>query len=254
MPLNTHVLVFYKNCPLCYSAHADVILEEADKAACHKDKGRPVDTMEFGNAAGPRWTSALRHKSLSWCGERAGGCGGDGRGKGRCIRPRRRGGGPAWSRRARTSLVWHNRLWRGGGLRRAGVTKPILILGYTGVAERGRAGRGRHQPDGVLAGICAGVFGRPRCVRGVAVRDAFESRHGHGPHRLYGGRRYGARAVAEMAEACGWRRGLCPWVSLRISAAADSTAPEDIAACAPPVRYFVRGSGGDGRPGLYPLR
>ena len=54
---------FYKNLPaFVYSAHENVILEEADKAACHKDKGRPVDMMEFERRC---WAEvdlgALRH-------------------------------------------------------------------------------------------------------------------------------------------------------------------------------------------------
>lgn len=93
-------------------------------------------------------------------------------------------------------------------------------------AERGRAGRGRHQPRRCSRWNMRGRFrSRAACGRGGA--RAFESRHGHGPHRLYGGRRYGACRGGDGRGLCA--AGACAVGVFTHFAAADSTAPEDIA-------------------------
>ena len=132
-------------------------------------------------------------------------------------------------------------------LRRAGVTKPILILGYTGVQNAAALAVGGISQT-VFSLEYARALSEAALRAGVAVRVHLKVDTGMG--------RIGftadddmERAVAEMAEACALP-GLVPVGVFTHFAAADSTAPEDIA-YTPPVRYFVRGSGGDGRPGLY---
>ena len=99
-------------------------------------------------------------------------------------------------------------------LRRAGVTKPILILGYTGVQNAAALAVGGISQT-VFSLEYARALSEAALRAGVAVRVHLKVDTGMG--------RIGftadddmERAVAEMAEACALP-GLCPWVSLRIS-------------------------------------
>ena len=104
--------------------------------------------------------------------------------------------------------------WRGGVPAPGGRYEAHPDPGLYRRAERGRAGRGRHQPDGVLAEYMR-ALSEAALRAGVAVRVHLKVDTGMG--------RIGftadddmERAVAEMAEPVRCR-GLCPWVSLRIS-------------------------------------
>lgn len=99
-------------------------------------------------------------------------------------------------------------------LRRAGVTKPILILGYTGVQNAAALAVGGISQT-VFSLEYARALSEAALRAGVAVRVHLKVDTGMG--------RIGftadddmERAVAEMAEACALP-GLVPWVSLRIS-------------------------------------
>lgn len=97
---------------------------------------------------------------------------------------------------------------------RAGVTKPILILGYTGVQNAAALAVGGISQT-VFSLEYARALSEAALRAGVAVRVHLKVDTGMG--------RIGftadddmERAVAEMAEACALP-GLVPWVSLRIS-------------------------------------
>lgn len=99
-------------------------------------------------------------------------------------------------------------------LRRAGVTKPILILGYTGVQNAAALAVGGISQT-VFSLEYARALSEAALRAGVAVRVHLKVDTGMG--------RIGftadddmERAVAEMAGPVRCR-GLCPWVSLRIS-------------------------------------
>lgn len=111
-------------------------------------------------------------------------------------------------------------------LRRAGVTKPILILGYTGVQNAAALAVGGISQT-VFSLEYARALSEAALRAGVAVRVHLKVDTGMG--------RIGftadddmERAVAEMAEACALP-GLVPVGVFTHFAAADSTAPEDIA-------------------------
>ena len=111
-------------------------------------------------------------------------------------------------------------------LRRAGVTKPILILGYTGVQNAAALAMGGISQT-VFSLEYARALSEAALRAGVAVRVHLKVDTGMG--------RIGftadddmERAVAEMAEACALP-GLVPVGVFTHFAAADSTAPEDIA-------------------------
>ena len=127
-------------------------------------------------------------------------------------------------------------------LRRAGVTKPILILGYTGVQNAAALAVGGISQT-VFSLEYARALSEAALRAGVAVRVHLKVDTGMG--------RIGftadddmERAVAEMAGACA--RG-CLYAFRR----GGQHRAGGYRLYAPPVRYFVRGSGGDGRPGLY---
>lgn len=107
-----------------------------------------------------------------------------------------------------------------------GVTKPILILGYTGVQNAAALAVGGISQT-VFSLEYARALSEAALRAGVAVRVHLKVDTGMG--------RIGftadddmERAVAEMAEACALP-GLVPVGVFTHFAAADSTAPEDIA-------------------------
>ena len=140
-------------------------------------------------------------------------------------RPRRRGGGPASGAGGR-GPVCGVRLWRGGVPAPGGRYKPILILGYTGVQNAAALAVGGISQT-VFSLEYARALSEAALRAGVAVRVHLKVDTGMG--------RIGftadddmERAVAEMAEACALP-GLVPVGVFTHFAAADSTAPEDIA-------------------------
>ena len=113
-------------------------------------------------------------------------------------------------------------------LRRAGVTKPILILGYTGVQNAAALAVGGISQT-VFSLEYARALSEAALRAGVAVRVHLKVDTGMG--------RIGftadddmERAVAEMAEACALP-GLVPVGVFTHFAAADSTAPDSIEIC-----------------------
>ena len=133
-------------------------------------------------------------------------------------------------------------------LRRAGVTKPILILGYTGVQNAAALAVGGISQT-VFSLEYARALSEAALRAGVAVRVHLKVDTGMG--------RIGftadddmERAMAEMAEACALP-GACARGCLYAFRSGGQHRAGGYRLYAPPVRYFVRGSGGDGRPGLY---
>ena len=93
-------------------------------------------------------------------------------------------------------------------LRRAGVTKPILILGYTGVQNAAALAVGGISQT-VFSLEYARALSEAALRAGVAVRVHLKVDTGMG--------RIGFTADDDMEPRPVRCRGLCPWVSLRIS-------------------------------------
>lgn len=129
-----------------------------------------------------------------------------------------------------------------------GVTKPILILGYTGVQNAAALAVGGISQT-VFSLEYARALSEAALRAGVAVRVHLKVDTGMG--------RIGftadddmERAVAEMAGGL-CAAGACARGCLYAFRSGGQHRAGGYRLYAPPVRYFVRGSGGDGRPGLY---
>ena len=142
-------------------------------------------------------------------------------------------------------------------LRRAGVTKPILILGYTGVQNAAALAVGGISQT-VFSLEYARALSEAALRAGVAVRvhlkvDTGMGRIGFtaddeddkGIFGFFKKKRNELEAMkASYSKACA--RGC-----LYAFRSGGQHRAGGYRLYAPPVRYFVRGSGGDGRPGLY---